>query len=71
MPYINQPPNLKDIFATLDDRLKKLETSVRFTLPNVATDPASPRTGDAWLNTTTNLAKIVDKNGTVRVISWT
>lgn len=71
MGYINQTPNLKDMFTDLDTRLRKLETAVRFTFPAVTSDPSNPRIGDAWLNTTTNQAKIVDKNGTVRVITWT
>jgi hypothetical protein len=71
MAFINQPQDLLILFANLDSRLRKLETATRFTLPNVATDPTNPRKGDAWLNTTTNLAKIVDKNGTIRTISWT
>jgi hypothetical protein len=71
MAYINQPPDLRQVFSDLASRLRKLETATRFTLPNVSLDPTNPRTGDAWLNTTTNQAKIVDKNGTVRVISWT
>lgn len=71
MGYINQTPNLHDMFANLDSRLRKLETAVRFTFPAVTSDPTNPRIGDAWLNTTTNLAKIVDKNGTVRVLTWT
>jgi hypothetical protein len=71
MGYINQTPNLKDIFTDLDTRLRKLETAVRFTFPNVTSDPSNPRKGDAWLNTTTNQAKIVDANGTVRILTWT
>jgi hypothetical protein len=71
MGYINQTPNLKDIFADLDTRLRKLETAVRFTFPAVTSDPSNPRIGDAWLNTTTNQAKIVDKFGAVRVLTWT
>jgi hypothetical protein len=71
MGYINQTPNLKDIFTDLDTRLRKLETAVRFTFPAVTSDPSNPRIGDAWLNTTSNQAKIVDKNGLVRVITWT
>lgn len=70
MAYINLPPNLQALFQSLDNRLLKLENSARFTLPNVATDPTSPRKGDMWLNTTTNQAKVVDANGTVRVITW-
>jgi hypothetical protein len=71
MGYINLPVTLKDMFDGLNNRLNKLEMSQRFTFPSVATDPANPRKGDAWLNTTTNQAKIVDKNGTVRVLTWT
>jgi hypothetical protein len=71
MGYINIPPNLKDIFDSITTRVTKLETSQRFTAPNVATDPTNPRKGDIWLNTTTNLLKVVDSAGTVRVITWT
>jgi hypothetical protein len=71
MGYINQTPNLRDMFIDLDTRLRKLETAVRFTFPAVTSDPSNPRIGDAWLNTTTNLAKIVDASGAVRVITWT
>jgi hypothetical protein len=71
MSYINQPADMRILFADLDSRLSKLETAVRFTFPAVTSDPTNPRIGDAWLNTTTNLAKIVDKNGTVRVLTWT
>jgi hypothetical protein len=71
MGYINQTPNLKDIFTDLDTRLRKLETAVRFTFPNVTSDPSNPRKGDAWLNTTSNQAKIVDANGTIRILTWT
>ena len=71
MGYINYTPNLKDIFADLDSRLRKLETATRFTFPAVTSDPSNPRIGDAWLNTTSNQAKIVDKNGTIRIITWT
>jgi hypothetical protein len=71
MAYINQPIDLHRIFADLNTRLNKLETAVRFTFPNVTVDPTYPRIGDAWLNITTNQAKIVDSTGTVRIISWT
>jgi hypothetical protein len=71
MGYINFPPNLQAIFNDMVLRLQKLETAQRFTFPNVTSDPANPRIGDAWLNTTTNLAKIVDKNGSIRIITWT
>jgi len=71
MGYINQPTDMRILFSDLDARLRKLETATRFTFPAVTTDPTNYRIGDAWLNTTTNLAKIVDKNGTVRVLTWT
>jgi len=71
MGYINLPPNLFGIFNDLVQRLQKLETATRFTFPAVTSDPSNPRKGDAWLNTTTNLAKIVDANGTVRILTWT
>lgn len=71
MAYINLPPDLRVIFNDLSDRLRRLETAQRFTLPNVTSDPINPRIGDAWLNKTSNQAKIVDGNGTVRVINWT
>ena len=59
------------MFADIYSRLNKLETATRFTFPNVTSDPTYPRIGDAWLNITTNEAKIVDNTGTVRVIDWT
>jgi hypothetical protein len=71
MAYINQPPDLRVLFSDLDRRLRLLETATRFTFPNVTSDPVSPRKGDAWLNLTTNQAKIVDANGTVRILIWT
>ena len=71
MSYINLPASVQSIIQGIDGRLIRLEQSQRFTFPAVTTDPANPRIGDAWLNTTTNQAKIVDKNGTVRVLTWT
>ena len=71
MGYINLPPSLYAMFQDIVLRVQKLETAQRFTFPVVATDPTNPRVGDAWLNTTSNVAKIVDKNGTVRTITWT
>ena len=70
MAYINQPPDLRTMQADMNNRLRLLETATRFTFPNVTTDPTNPRIGDAWLNITTNQAKIVDNTGTVRVITW-
>lgn len=71
MTWQNEKDSLHKLFKDLAGRVLRLETSYRFTLPNVATDPVHPRNGDAWLNTTTNKAKIVDATGTVRIITWT
>lgn len=71
MAYINQPPDLRQLFADLDSRIRKLETATRFTFPVVTSDPSNPRIGDAWLNITTNQAKIVDSTGAVRILTWT
>ena len=71
MAYINQPLDLQRMFKDLNNRLNKLETATRFTFPNVTSDPTYPRIGDAWLNITTNEAKIVDKNGDIRILNWT
>jgi hypothetical protein len=62
MAYINQPPDLRQIFADLDSRLRKLETAVRFTSPPVTSDPTQTRQGDIWYNTATDLLKLY--NGT-------
>jgi len=71
MAYINQPLDLHRMFADINTRLNKLETATRFTFPNVTVDPTYPRIGDAWLNITTNQAKIVDASGNVRILNWT
>jgi len=69
MPYVNQPPAIRDIFTALDDRLRKLETAGRFTIPVVATDPTYTRKGDMWINSTSNTLKVIDANGTIRTIT--
>jgi hypothetical protein len=71
MPYLNFPPNLKDMFDDIYTRIRKMETAQRFTFPVVTSDPTNTRNGDAWINSTSNTLKIVDNNGTVRVITWT
>lgn len=63
MAYINQPPDLRTLFADLDSRLRKLETAVRFTAPNVdfsTSTPTNPRVGDIFFDTNTNLLKYYD-----------
>jgi hypothetical protein len=69
MPYVNQPPALRDIFSLIDDRIRKLETSGRFTVPVVATDPVNRRNGDMWINSTSNTLKVVDSVGTIRTVT--
>jgi len=70
MPFLNLAPDLKVVFDDLSRRLRILETQTRFSAPIVATDPTNPRKGDIWINSTSNTAKIVDANGTVRTITW-
>lgn len=65
MAYINQPPDLRVLFANLDQRLRKLELAIRFTAPNVdfaTSTPTNPRTGDIFFDTSTNTVKCY--NGT-------
>lgn len=71
MAYINQPPDLRAIQSDVESRLRKLETAQRFTAPIVTVDPTYPRKGDIWINSTSNLMKVVDSTGTIRVITWT
>lgn len=60
MPFINLPPSMYDIINDIKTRLLRLEQSQRFNAPNVATDPAAPRKGDIWFNTTSNTWKGYD-----------
>lgn len=60
MAYINQPPELRAMFADLDQRLRKLELAVRFTNPNVdfsSNTPTNPRVGDQYYDTDADLLK--------------
>ena len=68
MPFINLPPSLFNMFQGLENRLQKLETGKRFTMPAVTTDPATANyvNGDIWLNTTSNVPKYVDGTGAVQ-----
>jgi len=60
MAYINQPPDLRVMFQTIENRLEKLERAQRFTAPNVdfSTDtPTNPRIGDQFYDTDAQLMK--------------
>lgn len=60
MAYINQPPDLRTMFADLDQRLRKLETAQRLTAPNVdfaTSTPTNPRVGDMYYDTDADLLK--------------
>lgn len=67
MGYINLPPSLQSLFAKINERLQKLETARRFTMPSTTTDfsSATGRNGDIWLNTTSNTPKYLDATGAV------
>jgi hypothetical protein len=69
MPYVNLPPALRDIFQLIDNRLNKLETAGRFTVPIVTADPTNYRNGDMWYNSTTNTLKFVNSTGTIKSIT--
>jgi hypothetical protein len=60
MAYINQPPDLRVMFAEIYSRLNKLETAQRFTAPNVdfsTNTPTNPRVGDQFYDTDAELMK--------------
>ena len=70
MSYVVLPKDLHRIFQAIYDRLDRLERTGVSPFPPVTADPTGTKPGDAWLNTTTNQAKIVDAAGTVRVVTW-
>lgn len=80
MAYLNQPQDLHRIYTDLDSRLRKLETAVRFTAPDVSVVPTYPRTGDIVYNNTadymeywngTEWVVFGDNNLGVPVVTWT
>ena len=60
MAYINQPQDLRILFSDLDNRLRKLETAVRFTAPDVSTVPSYPRVADIVYDNSVDLMKYWD-----------
>ena len=83
MAYMNQPIDLNRIYTDLDARLRKLETAVRFTAPNVdfgTNTPPYPRVGDQYYDTSgdvmtywngTDWIVIGDNNLGTPVETWT
>ena len=70
MAYINQPPDLRMMFSDLDQRLRKLETAVRMTAPNVdfaTSTPTNPRVGDMYYDTDATLLKYWNGTGWVEI----
>jgi hypothetical protein len=60
MAYINQPPDLRTMFQTIESRLEKLERAQRFTAPNVpfvTETPTNPRIGDIFYDTDADFLK--------------
>lgn len=66
MGYINQQPDLQKYFASIDTRLRLLETAVRFTAPSVSTVPTYPRKADIVYDDTADQMKYW--NGTQWVV---
>jgi hypothetical protein len=71
MGYINQPFDLRAYFDDILNRIRKLETATRFTVPIVTTDPTDPRNGDMWYNSTTSQLKFKNSAGTIQVVTLT
>lgn len=80
MGYVNQQPDLQKYFGDLDARIRKLETAVRFTAPDVSTEPTYPRVGDIIFDNTPDQMKywngtewvvFADDNLGVPVITYT
>ena len=68
MALLNLDPTLKATFEKIYRRLEMLEKSFRFTAPAIIRDSTSPRNGDIWLNTTSNLMKYLDNFGLTQVL---
>lgn len=66
---VNRESDLKALFDSLAKRITLLENK-RWQAPVVTADPTVFQVGDMWLNSTTNLLKCVDKNGTIKTITW-
>lgn len=67
---INRTPELKELFDGLANRITRLENR-RFQVPVVTTDPTHVQPGDVWVNSTSNLMKVVNSAGVVKTITWT
>jgi hypothetical protein len=48
MPVVNMPPMLRELFASLDSRVRKLEQSQSFQAPSLTANPSPLRNGMIW-----------------------
>lgn len=58
MSAVNRRGHVSDIFREIDRRLRVLELAGRFSAPIYTADPASPRDGDIWINSTSGTLKV-------------
>ena len=60
MPYINLPPTVSELFWSLENRIRRLETAYRFNAPNIdftTNTPTNPRVADIYYDTNADLLK--------------
>lgn len=68
MSVVNLPPMLRELFGTLDTRVRKLEQSVVFQAPSGTTDPKPLRNGMIWYRSDLNTFRCY-QNGVVKTIT--
>lgn len=68
MGYLNLDPTLKKMFDDFKREINLSLKSFRFTAPVVSRDISSPRNGDLWLNSSSNILKYVDNFGITQVV---
>ena len=68
MGYLNLDPTIKTVFDDLRRQIDLALKSFRFTAPVVSRDITSPRAGDIWLNSSTNILKYLDNFGLTQVV---
>lgn len=70
MATVNRKPHLANDLREFDRRVRVLETGSRFSVPVYTADPAAPRDGDMWINSTSGQLK-VRVNGVTKVATLT